>query len=175
MRFNPVQKTPNKTQGFTVIEVLIVLAIAGLVLTIVFLAVPAMQRNFRNTARKKDVATTLAFIQQTIVEHNNELPGSCNTSQLDCFLRDHSLLYYQNKTDENIVSLHNRSTLGPYNDPIDLQLDPNDPLSSERISIRTWANCNGGLLSGENATPRDIAAQFVIETGSGGARQCVEL
>jgi prepilin-type N-terminal cleavage/methylation domain-containing protein len=40
--------------GFTIIEVLIVLAIAGLILLIVFLAVPALQRNSRNTGRKED-------------------------------------------------------------------------------------------------------------------------
>ncbi|HPW47952.1 MAG TPA: prepilin-type N-terminal cleavage/methylation domain-containing protein, partial [Candidatus Saccharibacteria bacterium] len=32
-------------KGFTIIEVLIVLAIAALILLIVFLAVPALQRN----------------------------------------------------------------------------------------------------------------------------------
>jgi prepilin-type N-terminal cleavage/methylation domain-containing protein len=35
--------------GFTIIEVMIVLAIAGLILLIVFLAVPALEREARNT------------------------------------------------------------------------------------------------------------------------------
>jgi prepilin-type N-terminal cleavage/methylation domain-containing protein len=35
----------KRQQGFTIIEVLIVLAIAALILLIVFLAVPALQRN----------------------------------------------------------------------------------------------------------------------------------
>lgn len=44
-------KNQNK-QGFTIIEVLIVLAIAGLIMVIVFLAVPTLQRNSRNFQRK---------------------------------------------------------------------------------------------------------------------------
>jgi len=54
-------KTTNERtagqKGFTIIEVLIVLAIAGLILLIVFLAVPALQRNARNTAIKNDAAS----------------------------------------------------------------------------------------------------------------------
>ena len=49
------QKRKDQT-GFTIIEVLIVLAIAGLIMLIVFLAVPALQRNQRNNARTNDVS-----------------------------------------------------------------------------------------------------------------------
>ena len=38
--------------GFTIIEILIVLAIAGLILTIVFIAVPQLQRNTRDNQRQ---------------------------------------------------------------------------------------------------------------------------
>lgn len=46
----------RKQEGFTIIEVLIVLAIAGLIILIVLLAVPALQRNSRNTAMKNDAS-----------------------------------------------------------------------------------------------------------------------
>jgi prepilin-type N-terminal cleavage/methylation domain-containing protein len=52
-------KKLKSSKGFTIIEVLIVLAIAGLIILIVLLAVPALQRNGRNTATKND-ATALA-------------------------------------------------------------------------------------------------------------------
>lgn len=42
----------SKTKGFTIIEVLIVLAIAGLILSIVFVAVPQLQRNARDSKRQ---------------------------------------------------------------------------------------------------------------------------
>lgn len=40
-------------KGFTIIEVVLVLAIAGLIFLAVFLALPALQRNQRDTQRKK--------------------------------------------------------------------------------------------------------------------------
>ena len=44
----PKMLKKSNQKGFSIIEVLIVLAIAGLIMLIVFLAVPALQRNARN-------------------------------------------------------------------------------------------------------------------------------
>jgi prepilin-type N-terminal cleavage/methylation domain-containing protein len=52
----------RKEEGFTIIEVLIVLAIAGLIILIVLLAVPALQRNGRNTATKNDASALAGAI-----------------------------------------------------------------------------------------------------------------
>lgn len=65
----------RKEKGFTIIEVLIVLAIAGLILLVVFLAVPALQRNARNTQRKEDVASLMGGISEFINNNNGNLPG----------------------------------------------------------------------------------------------------
>lgn len=46
-----VLQAKNK-QGFTIIEVVLVLAIAALIFLMVFIALPALQRNQRDTARK---------------------------------------------------------------------------------------------------------------------------
>ncbi|MGH7241470.1 MAG: type II secretion system protein, partial [Candidatus Saccharimonadales bacterium] len=64
----------RKDEGFTIIEVLIVLAIAGLILLIVFLAVPALQRNSRNTQRKNDVAALLAGVNDYASNNSGSLP-----------------------------------------------------------------------------------------------------
>lgn len=64
---------PN-SRGFTIIEVLIVLAIAGLILLIVFLAVPALQRSSRNTNRKNDAAAVLASISEYGTNNAGALP-----------------------------------------------------------------------------------------------------
>ncbi|MDO8591957.1 MAG: type II secretion system protein [bacterium] len=45
--------------GFTIIEILIVLAIAGLILTMVFIAVPQLQRNTRDNQRQ-NIASRLS-------------------------------------------------------------------------------------------------------------------
>jgi prepilin-type N-terminal cleavage/methylation domain-containing protein len=67
-------KKPN-SKGFTIIEVMIVLAIAGLILLIVFLAVPALQRNSRNTQRKNDAANISAGIGTYLSNNNGILPN----------------------------------------------------------------------------------------------------
>jgi prepilin-type N-terminal cleavage/methylation domain-containing protein len=69
---NKLKKTNNT--GFTIIEVMIVLAIAGLILLIVFLAVPALQRNSRNTSRKTDVSALLTAMNEFGSNNNGTLP-----------------------------------------------------------------------------------------------------
>ena len=46
----------NTKQGFTIIEVVLVLAIAGLIFLMVFVALPALQRSQRDTARRNDLS-----------------------------------------------------------------------------------------------------------------------
>ena len=67
----------KREQGFTIIEVMIVLAIAAVILLIVLLAVPALQRNSRNTQRNNDAAQIAAAINTCIANHNGN-PAVCN-------------------------------------------------------------------------------------------------
>src|ERR1700691_6036830 len=64
----------SDTKGFTIIEVMIVLAIAGLILLIVFLAVPALQRNARNTDRKNDAGRIASAVANFITNNQGTLP-----------------------------------------------------------------------------------------------------
>lgn len=71
-------KQLKKDKGFTIIEVMIVLAIAGLILLIVFLAVPALQRNARNTTIKNDASAISASITEFESNNSGTLPTSFN-------------------------------------------------------------------------------------------------
>lgn len=66
----------NQTKGFTIIEVVLVLAIAGLIFLMVFIALPALQRNQRDTARKNEASKVLSAI--TSFQSNNR--GSTPTA-----------------------------------------------------------------------------------------------
>lgn len=69
----------NKNQsGFTIIEVLIVLAIAGLIMLVVFLAVPTLQRNSRNNNRNNEASRVSAAVTECLANRNGQT-GSCNT------------------------------------------------------------------------------------------------
>ncbi|MCL4358174.1 type II secretion system GspH family protein [Patescibacteria group bacterium] len=76
----------KKHNGFTIIETMIVLAIAGLIMLIVFLAVPALQRSARNTSRKNDAGNISSAINTWISNNDGSLPGqtgSGNSCQAD--------------------------------------------------------------------------------------------
>jgi prepilin-type N-terminal cleavage/methylation domain-containing protein len=73
-----MKKLQNNKSGFTIIEVLIVLAIAGLIMLIVFLAVPALQRNSRNTQYRNDAAAYLGAVNEFMASNNGNLPANGN-------------------------------------------------------------------------------------------------
>ena len=67
--------TKNK-KGFTIIEVVLVLAIAGLIFLMVFIALPALQRSQRNTRRRQDMARILSAFTEYQSNNNGKMPGS---------------------------------------------------------------------------------------------------
>jgi prepilin-type N-terminal cleavage/methylation domain-containing protein len=71
----------SNTQGFTIIEVMIVLAIAGLIILVVLLAVPAVQRNARNTAIKNDASAIAGGLSEFSSNNNGDQPLAGNSSQ----------------------------------------------------------------------------------------------
>jgi prepilin-type N-terminal cleavage/methylation domain-containing protein len=72
----------SKSKGFTLIELVIVLAIAGLIFVIVFLAVGAAQAARRDTARKDAQNQLVAAVNQYASNNTGNLPsaGWCGAS-----------------------------------------------------------------------------------------------
>ena len=58
-----------KTPAFTIIEVVLVLAIAGLIFLMVFIALPALQRNQRDTQRKNDMSRLIDAFERSRVNN----------------------------------------------------------------------------------------------------------
>ena len=56
LKLNYAKQQPIKKSGFTIIEVVLVLAIAGLIFLMVFIALPALQRTQRDSQRKNDMS-----------------------------------------------------------------------------------------------------------------------
>lgn len=69
-----VPKQTNNQKGFTIIEVVLVLAIAGLIFLMVFIALPALQRNQRDTQRRNDLSRVQTAIQNFQTNNRNKLP-----------------------------------------------------------------------------------------------------
>ena len=161
------QQPKTKTaSGFTIIEVMIVLGIAGLILLIVFLAVPALQRSSRNTQRKNDVSAILSAISDYESNNNGQLPtsatyangsitlgcggGACTTSQS-------RVGYYTSGIgtgagQANVLAAY--AATGPFTTAV-----------NDRVVIVPAAACNGSSTQAGSA--RQIAAVYEIENGSG--------
>jgi prepilin-type N-terminal cleavage/methylation domain-containing protein len=152
----------KKDQGFTIIEVLIVLAIAGLILLIVFLAVPALQRNSRNTQRKSDVSRVGSAVQEFINNNNGTLPTSsaADNTTLQGLLG--TLAYYKNAN----VTISGAAAAAAANGT-----------TVDTVNVYTGATCaamaGGQGATSTGATTRQVAIVYSTETGSGTALLCI--
>ena len=72
------KKNDSDLGGFTIIEVVLVLAIAGLIFLMVFIALPALQRAQRDTQRRDDLAKVSTALTQYQTNNNGRLPGASN-------------------------------------------------------------------------------------------------
>lgn len=63
-----------KGKGFTIIEVVLVLAIAGLIFLMVFIALPALQSSQRDTARKNDASVVASAVTSYTSNNRGTFP-----------------------------------------------------------------------------------------------------
>lgn len=156
----PLQK--SKSSGFTIIEVMIVLAIAGLILAIVFLAVPALQRTSRNTQRKNDVSSLLSAVSN--YEDNNAGAFPLVSGQFSTeFPNDSPNLGYYTIA-SNVTWKYQTTATAPA-----------DPADLDKVVVANYAKCQGNAATPNGATARSVVAVFDVE-GSGGSKvpQCTE-
>jgi len=64
----------NNEKGFTIIEVVLVLAIAALIFLMVFIALPALQRSQRDTQRKNDLARAITGVTNYASNNRGKVP-----------------------------------------------------------------------------------------------------
>jgi len=78
----------NKEKGFTIIEVVLVLAIAGLIFLMVFIALPALQRNQRDTQRKNDLSRAQTALNNFQSNNRNQLPNPATGPNWNATIRE---------------------------------------------------------------------------------------
>jgi len=175
----------SKSNGFTIIEVLIVLAIAGLIMVVVFLAVPALQRNNRNNTRKTDARYLVTQRFQYNLDNNtsaNVPPGgyrcdhgaSYDSSYLFCGYARKGLGYYQI---ENVV-FHSNTNVKPSAPPsiIDKTYykakQSDDP--TEIILSDSYLKCAPNGHDAVVGTIRDTVVLYAVESGGSAMQICVD-
>lgn len=157
-------KPADKQRGFTIIEVLIVLAIAGMILLIVFLAVPALQRNSRNTQRSSDIAAIGGALSEYVNNNNGALPA--NDAAFTAGVKpNYKVGYYDDTVAATIVYTKNGAATAP----------AGTGMTVDQVQIHTFSKCNGNTATATGASSRSVIALYRVETGGGNALQCKEL
>ncbi len=150
----------KKTEkGFTIIEVALVLAIGALIFLVVFLAVPALQRNQRNDARKRDISNVV----EAVSDYNSNHPGQKLTKHTP---------YSVNQTPVKQGALGNHiDTLSNSIDEVDVVedgtlLDDKQNSPTNIIRVHVGFRCNG-LDNITQGSGRQAAVVGVMEQTDG--------
>lgn len=153
-------KKSDKSKGFTIIEVLIVLAIAGLIMLIVFLAVPALQRNSRNTQAKSEAAGMLGALNEFMNNNSGRLPAASVSSTAN----SDAAKIFSNAKFTNVTLL-----------TIEAQAAATAPTATGSV-LRLGAKCTAA--TGSTVTPagaaRQVALLYMIEDSAGTLVACQE-
>jgi type IV pilus assembly protein PilA len=167
---NRLQKlrAQQSEKGFTIIEVMIVLAIAGLIIVIVLLAVPALQRNGRNTGIRSDANQTLGYIATFNTDNQGANPTAVAISAGN--------VNVTGVAGTNASTGHIQAgTSGSYIQaavPTAAAVTP----AAGSVTVVLGARCPD-TYSGTAITPtnsiRSVAVIYAIETTSGLAAQCI--
>lgn len=152
---NQLQK--RKDSGFTIVEVMIVLAIGGLIILVVFLAVPALQRNSRNTQRNNDASLVGAGVNECLNNRNGQ-SASCDQWVAT------ELQQYIDTTKLRQLTTVAANTTAPSN------------TTSVNIAFGRVCNTDGSAPTTTGANARSVALLFNTENTSGGnVARCQEI
>ena len=163
-----MQIKSKKQQGFTIIEIMIVLAIAGLIMLIVFLAVPALQRTSRNTQRKNDTGNILTAIGTFISNNNGTLPAQL--SDITTAIAGVNLGYY---TSGNVYYSSSAPTICATVGTSSCASSSSE-LNTEDVIFVTGEVCSGNTSTSTGVSPRSYVLLYEVENSSNtSSEQCI--
>ncbi len=145
-----------KQRGFTIIEVVLVLAIAALIFLMVFIALPALQRNQRDIARKEELQKVIGAV--STYQGNNRAASPDNAGDLASYLDSES------GVEDPTIELPSGTTvsIGPS--------DANESTpTSDEIIIYIGKKCgsaSGDSVALEDGSSRQVAATVLLENGN---------
>jgi len=128
----------KKRKGFTLIEILIVIAILVIMATVVVVALNPTKRfqDARNSRRQADIQSILTAIHQSIVDNNGTMPAGITTSEQQ--LGSCATGGATPCTGAGAACLNMSTTLATYLKTI--PIDPNGTAASTQYSVVMDAN-----------------------------------
>ncbi len=160
----------KRQQGFTIIEVMIVLAIAGLIMVVVLVAIPQLQRNQRNEARRNVLSRIAAEVNNYISNNAGLAPDEAATT--NSFSTGFKPRYIDNAP----AGTFDKPGGGAYTfdtwDAAQTVMAATAAAVQDRIEYNLGASCSGELPTGAGAS---ATRNFAIAVGlEGGASFCVD-
>ncbi len=170
-----LQNLKKKQEGFTIIEVMIVLVIAAVILLIVFLAVPALQRNSRNT-QKKNIAADIAAAVGEFSTNNNGVPLTESISSCSGTCDAKSILGLVN-TNNVISTVEIKNCTQIYG----VICGESDPGSDDKVFVVLGSSSSGGAncfatdprYAAATTTPKQFAVTYRVETPDSVKSGCI--
>ena len=108
----------KQNKGFTIIEVVLVLAIAGLIFLMVFVALPALQSGQRDTSRKSDVGSVASAVTTYANNNRGTFPTTANMdNQLEATGTGTNKTFAKLSNNIDTVTVVNPATAGTYTIP----------------------------------------------------------
>ena len=143
--------TQQNKKGFTIIEVVLVLAIAGLIFLMVFVALPALQRGQRDSQRRSDISRFMSQVNSYQTNNGGRVP-SADKDAMGKFLNN-----YMKRSSGEFVDPQsgNNYTVGFSGNP-----------STSHIIYATQTKCNGEEFTSAGLKKRAVAVRIKLE-GSG--------
>ena len=167
---NKESTNPQTNPAFTIIEVVLVLAIAGLIFLMVFIALPTLQRNQRDTRRKNDMSRLKTTIDSYKSNNRGTLPWEKDANITISNFSTNSFGINYLKADQGEF---NDPSRGPY------QLTISRPymipgykpaLQDSWISIFIGGKCDGEVLALADGSS-NYSIQYILE---GGGVYCID-
>lgn len=78
----------QQQEGFTIIEVVLVLAIAALIFLMIFVALPALQASQRDTARKNDASIVSSGVTKYVSAKRTPIASDTDEGDLQSYIED---------------------------------------------------------------------------------------
>ena len=151
----------KQKQGFTIIEVVLVLAIAALIFLMVFMALPALQRSQRDTQRKNDMGRLKTAIDSYKANNRGQLPTELTNISQPFSSFSFGINYM--KADQGEFNDPDGS---PYLSRYRLRVIGHKPPAGwpHSIFISPGSKCNGEALDSAGG-PTNYAIQYNLENG----------
>ena len=142
----------NKREGFTIIEVVLVLAIAGLIFLVVFLALPQLQESRRDNQRRRDAERLVAGVSAFQLDNDQDVPDTAaalTSGVIGSYVKD-----FEDPSEGSYTVVDTVAALTPDTGEI-VYMD-------DATCVGSTATANTPVTAGS----REFAVQIVLEQGN---------